>query len=94
MLSTTDGGTGNIQSTLTLAAVPMAQAITVLDNFPRSTDPKKMSWIYRVDLIANAHDVSDSALLAASSSCSNMQRIDITWRKGLQIILSYPSRKL
>jgi len=64
----------------------------VLDNFPRSTDPKKMSWIYQVDLIANAHDVS--ALLAASSSCSNMQRIDITWRKGLQIILSYPSRKL
>jgi len=61
MFSTIDGGTGNIQSTPTLAAVPTAQAITVLaSQIPSFMDPKKKieSWIYRIELIANAHEVT------------------------------------
>jgi len=63
MFSTIDGGTGNIQSTPTFptAAVPTAQAITVLaSQIPSFMDPKKKieSWIYRIELIANAHEVT------------------------------------
>ncbi|KYQ49675.1 hypothetical protein ALC60_11252, partial [Trachymyrmex zeteki] len=59
---TSDGGTGNIRSMPTLAAVPTAQAITVLASqipaFDGSEDKDVESWIHLVDLIANAHGVA------------------------------------
>lgn len=82
----------------TLAAVPTAQAITVLASqipaFDGSEDKDVESWIHLVDLIANAHGVGDDVTLLAASSKLLKQKIGFIWRKDLQIIHGSLSRKL